>query len=89
MMEKEEIKQAFEQLSLNEKRNVYNEEILKIFEIFRTYCNAEDIISSQQLYNYNIYNDDSLTEEELLTKEYLNILYLRELILACLSKKDM
>lgn len=87
-MEKEELKLAFKELSLNDKRNIYNEEILKLFEIFRTYFNAEQLISSQELYNYNVYNDEFLDEEKLLEKEYLNILCLREVILTSVTKKD-
>lgn len=87
-MDKQELKQAFDNLDLNQKRNAYNEEILKLFELFRDYCNMESTISNLPLYNYNIYNDEFLEEDEVLSKEYLNILYLRELILTTLIKKD-
>lgn len=81
-MNDKELNIAFDNLEINEKRNAYNEEILKLFEMLKT-LSGEGF--NKKIWNYNSNEDYYLSEEEYLSHEYQNILELRNIILTCIA----
>lgn len=66
----EEMKNAYMQLDINNKRNQLSDELLIIFELIKRYENAKGINSVTQVKNYDTINDKNLNEDEMLTFFY-------------------
>lgn len=81
----EEFKNAFDKLSINEKRNQISNELLIIGELIKNIENKYNIKSILNIKNYDTNKNDELTEAEMLTfiyediyniqKELITILY--------------
>ena len=71
-MDEENMYIAFRNLEINEKRNLYNEEVVKLYELLKN-INGNSTEQSSVLRNYNINADSELTEEEYLSYEFENI----------------
>lgn len=66
----EEMKNAYRQLDINDKRNQLSDELLIIFELIKRYENAKGINPVTQVKNYDTINDKNLNEDEMLTFFY-------------------
>ncbi len=66
----EEMKNAYMQLDINNKRNQLSDELLIIFELIKRYENAKGINPVTQVKNYDTINDKNLNEDEMLTFFY-------------------
>lgn len=85
-MDKQELLLAFSNMDINDKRDCYNEEILKMFELLKLYFDdSRDYDLSIDNYNFN--KDFLLNEDEYLTKEFKNILTIQEFIIYSISAK--
>jgi len=81
----EDFKNAFDKLSINEKRNRISDELLTICELIKSIENKYDIQSILNVKNYDINKNSELTETEMLSfiyediyniqKELITILY--------------
>ena len=69
----EEMKNAYRQLDINDKRNQLSDELLIIFELIKRYENAKGINPITQVKNYDIVNDKNLNEDEILTFFYEDV----------------
>lgn len=87
-MEHEELIATFFNMDITDKRNAYNEEILRLYETIKSFFNYNNQMEDK-LYNYHISNDKYLNEEEYLTKEYENLIKIRELFLSNAIKMEM
>lgn len=77
----EEFKNAFDKLSINEKRNQISNELLYIDGLIKAMESKYDIQSMLKTKNYEINKDSNLTESEMLTFLYEDIYNIqRELI---------
>lgn len=86
-MDEENMYIAFRNLEINEKRNLYNEEVVKLYELLKN-INGNSTEQSSVLRNYNINTDSGLTEEEYLSYEFENIIKLREQIIKYIASKN-
>jgi len=80
-MEKNNLIIAFSNLDINDKRNSYNEELLRIYELLKSSFNNIENDPRFQLHNYDSNYEHNLSEDEFLTNEYKNILMIREMII--------
>lgn len=87
-MENQNLNEAFKNLDTNEKRNEYNAEISKIYEILKVIISAKGYKEVKNLRNYDVEEDRNLTEDEFLAYEYQNILLFRDLLLTILATND-
>lgn len=76
--ESNELVEAFLNLDINDKRNEFNIEIIKIFEILKEFMNID---TTYKLCNYNKNVDSILNEDNYLALEYQNIMKIRQYIL--------
>lgn len=76
---------TFKSLDYNNKRNAYNTEIQKIFELLK-HLNLID--KDDCIYNYNSNTDSILSEGEYLTFEYKNILSIRQKLISYIVEKE-
>lgn len=84
-MEIDNLVVAFSNLNSNDKRNSYNEEILRIYELLKTYFDENNC--NYKVHNYNSNEESEISEDEFLINEYKNILVLREMIINCIFMK--
>ena len=82
--EKSELIDAFSNLNTNNKRNTYNNEIIKLFEILKEYMRLN---TTDELYNYNSYMHSILDEDNYLVLEYQNIMKIRQYVLNAIAIK--
>ena len=87
MLNKDDSIIGFSNLNTNDKRNSYNEEILKIYELLKSGFDIGENDSNFTLYNYDSNNEQDFSEDEFLTNEYRNILLIREMVINCLFVK--
>lgn len=81
----EEMKNAYMQLDINDKRNQLSDELLIIFELIKGYENAKGINPVTQVKNYDIVNDKNLNEDEILTFFYEDIYNIQQELITLLS----
>lgn len=88
---KQDFKNAYSKLSLNDKRNELSDEMLAIGELLKTMQNMLGLVESTvNIKNYDTKTQNKLTEDEILTFFYEDIYVIRrELItvLYLMSKK--
>lgn len=87
----EEFKNAFDKLSINEKRNQISDELLIIGELIKNIENKYNIQSILNVKNYDTNKNNELTETEMLSFIYEDIYNIqRELItvLAAINIKN-
>ena len=82
----EEMKNAYRQLDINDKRNQLSDELLIIFELIKRYENAKGINPITQVKNYDIYvNDKNLNEDEILTFFYEDVYNIQQELITLLN----
>lgn len=81
----EEMKNAYMQLDINDKRNQLSDELLIIFELIKRYENAKGINPITQVKNYDIVNDKNLNEDEILTFFYEDVYNIQQELIALLN----
>lgn len=78
---REELKKAFDKLTVNEKRNEISNELLLIGELIKSIENKYQIKSILNIKNYDSNKDSELTESQILSFIYEDIYIIqRELI---------
>lgn len=85
MKEYEELFNNFSKLGVDEKRDVFNEELVKIAYIIKNYLNKYNQDIMDDPYNYKKGIDKVLTESELLDLNYKNIYYIKSELLILMS----
>lgn len=81
----EEMKNAYRQLDINDKRNQLSDELLIIFELIKRYENAKGINPITQVKNYDILNDKNLNEDEILTFFYEDVYNIQQELITLLN----
>lgn len=81
----DEFKNAFKNLSINEKRNQISNEMLVISELIKNYENSVGISSILDVKNYDLVKDANLSENEMLDFIYENIYNIQREIITILS----
>ena len=81
----EEMKNAYRQLDINDKRNQLSDELLIIFELIKSYENAKGINPITQVKNYDIVNDKNLNEDEILTFFYEDVYNIQQELITLLN----
>ena len=81
----EEMKNAYRQLDINDKRNQLSDELLIIFELIKRYENAKGISPITQVKNYDIAKDSNLNEDEILTFFYEDIYNIQQELITLLN----
>ena len=81
----EEMKNAYRQLDINDKRNQLSDELLIIFELIKRYENAKGISPITQVKNYDIAKDSNLNEDEILTFFYEDVYNIQQELITLLN----
>ena len=81
----EEMKNAYRQLDINDKRNQLSDELLIIFELIKRYENVKGINPITQVKNYDIVNDKNLNEDEILTFFYEDVYNIQQELITLLN----
>lgn len=81
----EEMKNAYMQLDINDKRNQLSDELLIIFELIKRYENAKGINPVTQVKNYDTVNGKNLTEDEILTFFYEDVYNIQQELITLLN----
>ena len=81
----EEMKNAYMQLDINNKRNQLSDELLIIFELIKRYENAKGINPVTQVKNYDTKNDKNLNEDEILTFFYEDVYNIQQELITLLN----
>lgn len=85
MKEYEELFINFSKLGLDEKRDAFNEELVKVAYILKNYLNKYNQDILDEPYNYKKELDKEMTESELLDLNYKNIYYIKSELLILMS----
>lgn len=85
MKEYEELFNNFSKLGVDEKRDVFNEELVKVACLIKNYLNKYNQDIMDEPYNYKKGIDKILTESELLDLNYKNIYYIKSELLILMS----
>lgn len=85
MKEYEELFNNFSKLGVDEKRDVFNEELVKVAYLIKNYLNKYNQDIMDKPYNYKKGIDKVLTESELLDLNYKNIYYIKSELLILMS----
>lgn len=81
----EEMKKAYTQLDINDKRNQLSDELLIIFELIKRYENAKGINPIIQIKNYDVAKDKNLNEDKMLTFFYEDVYNIQQELITLLS----
>lgn len=81
----EEVKQVFDILDINTKRNQISDELLIIYELIKKFENTKNINPITKVKNYDSINDANLTESEILTFFYEDIYNIQQELISLLS----
>lgn len=81
----EELKQAFDILDVNTKRNQISDELLIIYELIKKFENIKNITPITNVKNYDSSKDKNLTESEILTFFYEDIYNIQQELISLLS----
>lgn len=81
----EEFKNAFDKLSVNEKRNQISAELLIIGELIKSVENKYNIQSILNVKNYDTNKDSELTESEMLSFIYEDVYNIQRELITILS----
>lgn len=85
MKEYEELFNNFSKLGVDEKRDLFNEELVKVAYLIKNYLNKYNQDIMDEPYNYKKGIDKVLTESELLDLNYKNIYYIKSELLILMS----
>lgn len=84
--EESNLELKFKQLSLDNKRNELNSELIKLYEILTMVSNNKGInIVQKKLNNYELSNNNLISESEYLDLQYSNLLKFREIFVDYIS----
>ena len=84
-----ELYEKFNKLGLNDKRNEFNQEMIKIFELINQITIAKGFQNdAANIINYDIEKDQSMSEDEYLLYQYKNLINIRKVIINYLSWKE-
>lgn len=81
----EEFKNAFDKLSINEKRNQISDELLIIGELIKNIENKYNIQSILNVKNYDTNKNNELTETEMLSFIYEDIYNIQKELITILT----
>lgn len=81
----QELKEAFDKLDINDKRNQLSNELILIFELIKKFENAKGINPITQVKNYNPPSDNNLNEGEILTFFYEDVYNIQQEIISLLN----
>lgn len=81
----EEMKNAYNMLDINDKRNQLSDELLIIFELIKRYENAKGINPVARVKNYDTVNDKNLNEDEMLTFFYEDVYNIQQELITLLN----
>ncbi len=85
----EELKQSFDVLDINTKRNQISDELLIIHELITKYEANRNISPITKVKNYNSVTDVSLNESEILTFFYEDIYNIQQELISLLSSLNI
>lgn len=88
MIEYEELYQSFLKLGLDDKRDAFNAEILKVAFLIKDYLKKYNQEVDVEYYNYQKGIDKKMLESELLDKNFKNIYQIKTQLLLLLSFID-
>lgn len=83
-----DMKNAYMQLDINDKRNQLSNELLIIFELIKRFENLKGVNPITQVKNYDSINDRNLNEDEMLTFFYEDIYNIQQELITLLSLVD-
>lgn len=84
-----ELYEKFNKLGLNDKRNEFNQEMIKIFELINQITIAKGFQNdTANIINYDIEKDQSMSEDEYLLYQYKNLINIRKVIINYISWKE-
>ena len=82
MTEYEELFKKFSKLGLNEKRNKYSEEMIKVALLIKSFLNQKNLDLIDMPYNYKSVEDKKISESDLLNINFRDLYILKtELLL--------
>lgn len=84
-----ELYAKFNKIGLNDKRNVFNLEMIKLFEIINMITNVKGYHSDNvKIINYDLIKDKSMSEDEYLFYQYQNLINIRKALINYVSWKE-
>ena len=81
----EEMKNAYDVLDINNKRNQLSNELIIMYELIKKFENVRGVSPITQVKNYDIINDANLTEEQMLTFFYEDVYNIQQELITLLS----
>lgn len=81
----EELKESFDLLNINTKRNQISNELLIIYELIKKFESTKNISPITKIKNYDITKNASLSESEMLTFLYEDIYNIQQELISLLS----
>lgn len=85
MTEYEELFKNFSKLGLDEKRNKYSEEIIKVALLLKSFLNQRKLELIDMPYNYKIGEDKKMTESDLLNINFRDLYILKTELLMLIN----
>ncbi len=85
MFEYEELFNNYSKLGLDEKRNKYSEEMIKVALLVKTFLNQRNLELLDMPYNYKSGEDKKLTESELLNINFRDLYILKTELLMMIN----
>ena len=79
--DEQKLQVAFQTLNTNDKRDVFNQELFRIYSLFNNLIQNNTIDQKKDFRNYDSIKDQEISEDEFLNYEYQNVQMIRELIL--------
>lgn len=81
--------EKFNKIGLNDKRNEFNQEMLKIFELVNQITKAEGFENDKEnMINYDVIKDKTISEDEYLFYQYQNLINIRKAIINYILWKE-
>ncbi len=85
MIEYEELFKNFSKLGLDEKRNKYNEEVIKIALLLKSLLNERNLELIDMPYNYKTDEDKKMSESDLLNINFRDLYILKAELLILIN----
>ncbi len=85
MIEYEELFKNFSKLGLDEKRNKYNEEIIKIALLLKSFLNERNLELIDMPYNYKSGEDKKMSESDLLNINFRDLYIIKAELLMLIN----
>ena len=84
-----ELYEKFKKIGLNDKRNEFNQEMIKILEIINQITKVKGYENDMtKIINYDIIKDQTMSEDEYLYYQYQNLINIRKSIINYISWKE-